>query len=269
LVILRINRGATHVKWSPEENKFAVACGAKCVAVCFFEEDQNWWVSKHIKKHRSTVLKVDWHPNNVLLTTAASDFKCRIFSAFIKGVDKGTPETPFGSKLVFGDLFAEIDSALGWVQAARWSPSGKLIGFVGQDSTVCIADISSGTPKVDVVKYKDLPFRDLLFISEDSIVAVGHDCTPVVFSNKNGWSFVKKVDDGTEGSKAASNVKSDAFKVFQNKVDKAQDSTVDSTLNTKHQNAITCVTAYKKNGQNVSQYSTTALDGHLIIWDFK
>jgi actin related protein 2/3 complex subunit 1A/1B len=71
------------------ENKFAVACGAKCVSVCYFEEDNDWWVSKHIKKHKSTVLKVDWHPNNSLLVTASSDFKCRIFSAHIKGVDKG------------------------------------------------------------------------------------------------------------------------------------------------------------------------------------
>jgi len=50
LVILRINRAATHCKWSPEENKFAVASGAKCVSVCYFEEDNDWWVSKHIKK---------------------------------------------------------------------------------------------------------------------------------------------------------------------------------------------------------------------------
>jgi actin related protein 2/3 complex subunit 1A/1B len=31
LVLLRINRAATHVRWSPLENKFAVASGARCV----------------------------------------------------------------------------------------------------------------------------------------------------------------------------------------------------------------------------------------------
>ena len=46
LVILRINRAATHCKWSPDENKFAVASGAKCVSICYFEEDNDWWVSK-------------------------------------------------------------------------------------------------------------------------------------------------------------------------------------------------------------------------------
>ena len=32
LVLLRINRAATHVRWSPNENKFAVASGARWVS---------------------------------------------------------------------------------------------------------------------------------------------------------------------------------------------------------------------------------------------
>ena len=50
LVILRINRAATFVKWSPLENKFAVGSGARLIAVCYFESENDWWVSKHIKK---------------------------------------------------------------------------------------------------------------------------------------------------------------------------------------------------------------------------
>jgi actin related protein 2/3 complex subunit 1A/1B len=49
LVILRINRAATSVKWSPGGNKFAVASGAKCVPVCQFDQTSNWWISKMIK----------------------------------------------------------------------------------------------------------------------------------------------------------------------------------------------------------------------------
>jgi len=56
LVILRINRAATCVRWSPFENKFAVGSGARLISVCYFESDNDWWVSKHIKKQfRSTV----------------------------------------------------------------------------------------------------------------------------------------------------------------------------------------------------------------------
>ena len=56
LVVLRLNRAATCVRWSPLENKFAVGSGARMVSVCYFEKDNDWWISKQIKKPiRSTV----------------------------------------------------------------------------------------------------------------------------------------------------------------------------------------------------------------------
>ena len=80
LVILRINRAATLVKWSLLENKFAVGSGARLISVCYFKSENDWWVSKHIKKPiRSTVLSLDWHPNNVLLAAGSCDFKCSVF----------------------------------------------------------------------------------------------------------------------------------------------------------------------------------------------
>jgi actin related protein 2/3 complex subunit 1A/1B len=88
LVVLRINRAATFVRWSPKEDKFAVASGARTISVCHFEADNDWWVSKHIKKPiRSTVFSVDWHPGNILIAAGSADMKARVFSAYIKDVD--------------------------------------------------------------------------------------------------------------------------------------------------------------------------------------
>ena len=42
LVILRINRAATMVKWSPLENKFAVGSGARLISVCHFDKENDW-----------------------------------------------------------------------------------------------------------------------------------------------------------------------------------------------------------------------------------
>ncbi|CAG2173443.1 unnamed protein product, partial [Oppiella nova] len=110
LVLLRINRAATCVRWSPKEDKFAVGSGAKLVSVCYFEESNDWWVSKHIKKPiRSTVTSIDWHPNNVLLACGSTDYKARIFSGFIKEVDKREGEpTPWGGKCSTGALVLAI-----------------------------------------------------------------------------------------------------------------------------------------------------------------
>lgn len=59
------------------------------IAICSFDPENNWWVSKLLKKPiRSTVLSVDWHPNNVLLAAGSADMKARVFSAYIKEVDE-------------------------------------------------------------------------------------------------------------------------------------------------------------------------------------
>jgi actin related protein 2/3 complex subunit 1A/1B len=89
LVLLRVNRSATFVRWSPNEQKFAVASGARTIAVCSYDDESNWWVAKHIKKPlRSTVLSLDWHPNSVLLAAGSADQKARVFSAYLKGDEK-------------------------------------------------------------------------------------------------------------------------------------------------------------------------------------
>ena len=49
LVILRINRAATFVKWCQPENKFAVGSGAQLISVCYFESENDWWGSKLVK----------------------------------------------------------------------------------------------------------------------------------------------------------------------------------------------------------------------------
>lgn len=54
------------------------------------------WVCKHIKKPiRSTILSLDWHPNNVLLAAGSCDFKCRysicksgLFFCYISNLSK-------------------------------------------------------------------------------------------------------------------------------------------------------------------------------------
>jgi WD40 repeat protein len=62
------------------------------IAICSFDPENDWWVSRLLKKPiRSTVLSVDWHPNNVLLAAGSADMKARVFSAYIKDVDKKLP----------------------------------------------------------------------------------------------------------------------------------------------------------------------------------
>ncbi len=263
LVLLRINRAATCCKWSPKENKFAVGSGAKLVCVCCFEEENNWWISKLIKKpHKSTVLQLGWHPtDNTLLATASSDFKARIFSAYIKSTD-GKEKTA-----TFGDMINEY-SAKGWVHDVVFSPSGKTFAYLAHDSTVTFVERDS--KKEQTVKSKELPFLSALFLSEKALVAVGYDFTPVVFQLKgDNWELVGKVDTGdeTKGATGASGVRS-AFNKFQTQ-SRVGEQNVDNpttSIKTRHTNAINSIRPYKESNGVVTEFSTSGLDGRVLFW---
>jgi len=262
LLILRINLAATSVKWSPDEQKFAVSSGAKCVSVCYFEEDNDWWVSKHIKKHKSTVTSVAWHPNNVLLATGSSDFKARVFSAYIKGIDRGEPNTPFGNKLPFGNCLVEYN-ATGWVHDVAWSPSGNRLVFVAHDSRIHFVDINSGA--TDRISLETLPFRSVIFTSEDTVVAAGYDCAPILFTGSGGWKFARSIDEAKGTATAKQSGTGAARALFQAKVDYGANE-IETTLNTQHQNAITTVLPFVSSGGKTRKVSTTGVKGKLAKW---
>ncbi|KAK2116039.1 Actin- protein 2/3 complex subunit 1B [Saguinus oedipus] len=141
--------------------------------------ENDWWVCKQIKKPiGSTVLSLDWHPNNVLLAAGSCDFKCRIFSAYIKEVEERPAPTPWGSKMPFGELMFESSSSCGWGHGVCFSASGSCVACVSHDSTVCLADAEKKMA-VATVASETLP---LTFITENSLVAAGHDCFLVLFT---------------------------------------------------------------------------------------
>ncbi|XP_030315425.1 actin-related protein 2/3 complex subunit 1A isoform X2 [Calypte anna] len=198
LVILRINRAATFVKWSPLENKFAVGSGARLISVCYFESENDWWVSKHIKKPiRSTVLSLDWHPNNVLLAAGSCDFKCR----------------------------------------------------------------------VSQLKTEFLPLLSVSFVSENSVVAAGHDCCPMLFNcdDRGLLTFVSKLDIPKQNIQR--NIS--AMERFRNMDKRATTEDRNTTLETLHQNSITQVSIYEIDKRDCRKFCTTGIDGAMTIWDFK
>ncbi|KAF8136526.1 WD40-repeat-containing domain protein [Boletus edulis] len=263
LVLLRINRAATFVRWSPNEDKFAVASGARAIAVCSFDAENNWWVAKQLKKPiRSTVLSVDWHPNNVLLAAGSADMKACVLSAYIKEVDKRLVPAPtvWGEKLPFSTICGEYASpAGGWVHTVSFSPSGDVLAFASHDSSISI--VYPRGPVIQSIRISTLPY--------ESIVAAGHDCQPVVFSGTEaGWGFGKSTAKG--GSVGRLN--SSAFNAFRNADTRGHAGGVDVSAGTElltvHQNTITSVRPFEWGSDgSVSRVSTSGVDGKLVIWN--
>ena len=268
VVLLRFNRAATCCKWSPRENKFAVGGGGKVVSVCSFKKENNWWVAKMIEKpHKSTILSVAWHPtDNSILATASSDFKCRIFNAWMKFDDAP-------AKGEFGDLTSEFMSQ-GWVHDVQFSPNGSTLAFLGHDSTVAFVDVSNGNngSEPQSVKSPELPFMSGLFLSESAFVAVGYDFSPVLFSkdpSTGEWALIGKADEGdlTGGQAGRSNSVRDAFAKFQtaSKFGSSAGAT-SSTSQKRHTNTINCIKEFETKNGAVTKFTTSGIDGRVVLW---
>jgi len=286
LVLLRINRAATFVRWSPNEDKFAVASGARAIAICSFDPEGDWWVSRLLKKPiRSTVLSLDWHPNNVLLAAGSADMKARVLSAYIKDVDKRPAPTVWGEKLPFNTICGEYTSPSGgWVHAVGFSPSGDALAFSSHDSSITL--VYPGNQAIYTIKMSSLPLITLTWTTENSVIAAGHDCQPLLFQgNEGGWELSGSLDD-PNASKSAGGARSGfgaaspvgrlhsaAFNTFRNADTRGLASpggsagSGESELFTVHQNTITSVRPYAGAPGDVSKVSTSGVDGKLVIWD--
>lgn len=266
LVILRINRAATCVRWSPKETKFAVGCGARLISVCLFEEENDWWLSKHIKKPiRSTVTCIDWHPNNVLLACGSTDFKTRVFSAYVKDHDERPESTVWGHKMPLGNVMAEFSNN-GWVHCVSFSADGTKLAWVSHDSTVSICDAERNMALI-TVKTLFLPYLTCAWASNSSIIVAGHDCCPMLFQySGNQLNFITKLDKSQKREVDGFS----AMRKFQNMDKRAiVENSVDTLLDTIHQNAITNLTIYTGNKMGISKLCTTGMDGKMVIWNLK
>lgn len=268
LVILRINRAATCVKWSPEENKFAVGSSARVISVCYFESENNWWVSKHIKKPiRSTVTTIDWHHGNILLASGSSDFKMRVFSGYVKEVEAKPEATVWGKKMTFGNLMAEFSNGGGgWVHSVSFSADGQKVAWVGHDSSISVVD-AGNEMTVATLKTDQLPFLGCVWVTSNSIVTVGYGNCPMLFSlgSDGQLSFVHKLDVPKEKEEG----KQSALNMFRSIDKRAQTTTNETKLDTLHQNAVSQVSIYNGDKNNAAKLSTSGTDGQLIIWDLK
>nr|ACO15394.1 Actin-related protein 2/3 complex subunit 1A [Caligus clemensi] len=268
-VFLRCNRAITCIKWSPNEQKIAAGSGARIVNVCHFNEDQDWWVAKHIKKPiTSTVTCLDWHPNNVLVAVGSTDFKVRVFSAYVKDIEPKPSTTPWGSKMSLSTLMAEFSNSLnggGWVHDVSFSADGNKLAWIGHDSSVSVADANRGMA-IFKLKTPALPLLSCIWISEFAFVAAGHDCVPLLFSVEAGGQveYVSKLE---EDKKTETNTVFSAKALFKAKDRTGQTEAAETILNTTHRKQISCIRICRGDKSNCEVISTTAGDGKLVLWD--
>lgn len=269
LVILRITAAATSAEWSPSENKFAVGSGSRTVPICYYEEGNNFWVSKMLKGNQSTVLGVSWHPSAPMLATASSDFKCRIFSAWLKNLDGKGQNTPFGKDPKFGTVLFETPS-YGWVLNVAFSPDGATLAFCSQDATVTFVDVLGAAqqqPCMQALRLSELPCTKLLFLPDGSLVGGGHCYDPLLFCNTaQGWALAGKVSaqgGGATKKQSAVGATRDMWKNQTNKGENESKMTLDSV----HHNMVCALQLYGGSwGGSDAVFTSSGLDGKVVFW---
>ncbi|CAM1506828.1 Fc.00g064690.m01.CDS01 [Cosmosporella sp. VM-42] len=271
LVLLRISRAATFVRWSPSETKFAVGSGDRVIAICYFEEENDWWVSKHLKKPiRSTITSVAWHPNSVLLAAGSTDAHARVFSSFIKGVDKRPEASPWGERLPFNTVCGEyLNNSAGWVHSVSFSPSGNSLAFAAHDSSITVVYPSAPDqpPRAVVsISTQMLPFKSLFWSSEDEIIAAGYDCEPFRFQgDEGGWQLAGPIESkGRPGMGEAR--EESALNMFR-QMDLKGKAKDDTQLKTTHQNTISTIRPFEFSGDRVTRFTSSGVDGRVVIWN--
>ncbi|CAF2947610.1 unnamed protein product [Rotaria sp. Silwood2] len=181
----RTSRAVCCAKWSPEENKFVIGSSDKNVAVCYYEKDQRFWAAEMIKKKpKSTVTCIAWHPNNQLIAVGSCDYRCRIYSAFIKIVDGQAQTSNWGTIKNTGELLHEFQSESGWIHDVAFSPLGDNLAW-----TLCFRII------IEITNY--LPFRCVIFVNESILIVGGHEFSPLIYNfnqDKGTIEYVEKLD---------------------------------------------------------------------------
>ncbi|GAV48324.1 hypothetical protein ZYGR_0I06210 [Zygosaccharomyces rouxii] len=278
LVLLRINRAATSVSWAPSGYKFAVGSSARIIAVCYYEQENNWWVSKHIKKPiKSTVTCLSWHENGVLLASGSTDGYMRVFSGFIKGLDSKevVAGSPWGDKFPFGSVIREFYQG-SYVHDLQWRSNQERVAFVAHDGTLNIADSQGNI--ISVNSPDGLPFQALLWVNDAQIICGGYSCHPVMFAaDFHSVRFLKDLDKPNKGGNTPQSTPADGQEEEENafsgisalrkfkELDLKGKVTADEQESA-HENTIVQFRPYAESAGNVSQVSSCGLDGKIVIY---
>jgi actin related protein 2/3 complex subunit 1A/1B len=238
-------------------------------------------------KHKSTVLTVQWCQNNKFVVTGAADYKCRVVSAFLPGIDSDEDDG-FGkiwaNQNDFGEVLCEFDQAKAWINAVAWSPNNMRIAFAGHGSTLSVVKLEEGVENfsVQTLRLPDLPLLDMRFLTDDVILAVGFDKIPKLFHNKgsaeapefklafelDGFVEEKKEEKKAGGGAFAKNMGMFADQASRG-VEASNKGKTNTALkrNTIHNNAINCLQLLPQVGGQYTKFTTSGVDGRIVTWD--
>lgn len=201
----------------------------------------------------------------MLLAAGSTDAHARVFSSFIKGVDAKPEPSVWGERLPFNTVCGEfLNNSAGWVHSVAFSPSGGSLAFAAHDSSVTVV-YPSGPEQppraVLTVSTQLLPFKSLIWKSEDEIIAAGYDCEAFRFKGgESGWQLAGPVEP--KGRDAGAQREESALNMFR-QMDLKGKVKDDTQLKTIHQNTVTTLRPFESSGGRVTKFSCAYIPSHV------
>lgn len=73
--------------------------------------------------------------------SGSTDGTCQITTCFVKGIDEGNTQGPFGGVTTFGETLL-LFSSNGWVNTVGFSPSATTFSYATHDCELNFIDVS-------------------------------------------------------------------------------------------------------------------------------
>ncbi|CAG8815636.1 20528_t:CDS:2, partial [Gigaspora margarita] len=201
----------TSIDWAPESNQLVTCSQDRNAYVWTFDSVTNKWKPTLVllRINRAATF-VRWSPNENKFAVA-SGARCIAICYFDEENDWWTSK----------HLKKPIRST---VLSLDWHPNNVLLAAGCADFKVMTSS---------------LPYLSLLWITEEKLIAAGHDCVPVLFEKQGQqWKFSKVIDVGKKKVVTEATV----FNRFQDWDSKGiREGSKEIELNTIHQNTITYV----------------------------
>ena len=207
-VVATTKLGYLCCKWNSRGDKFCEGTSAKHLFIGYYNPDNNWWMARNIKVHKSSVVCCEIDPTSLFVISGSTDLRVYVSSCYIDFIDDkhlNDQTKPLAQK--FGDVIHEFRPN-SWVNSVTWNPSGALGFAAAQNATISVINYTD--KKTDVIKCKHAPVTLIVPTGENSFLAVCYDRNVLEYEKKGDNWEVKRTITTDQGKKAAGPAKGKA-----------------------------------------------------------
>jgi len=289
LVVCRCLKSLLCVRWSPGGNKIAIGAADKSITVCYYDQSNNWWVTKKCKKPiTSSVTCLDWNDNNMHVVAGTMSNQVLLFMCFIKECEpKPKPDREGGDMLKYKKPFTCIWEAktIGSLQDLKFVVRNKDCTdacFLACDNASCLYFFDTATSNKALWTFPTtyLPFNNIEVMNDHVFCAAGFNYEPILYDfTIEGCKELKQIDEKKTVTKKKKGGFADIHKRFQNMADKGMqgddNKQKEKKKNTKHVNTISNIriAGPREPGArglgSALKISTSSHDGQIVSWNLK